>query len=84
MEPPHKPAGGGHLYTNLFFLFLLLSTNLLTLFLSSAYFNSSCSSLLPSLIRTRTSSSAIAVPETTSDTAGEDDLPPEFLAFTSG
>ncbi|KAJ7964446.1 S-adenosyl-L-methionine-dependent methyltransferase superfamily protein [Quillaja saponaria] len=58
--------------TNLFFLVLLLSTNLLTLFLSSTFYSTSCSFSPPK------------APTTTTVSATSDNLPPEFLAFTSG
>ncbi|XP_031275404.1 probable methyltransferase PMT15 [Pistacia vera] len=72
MDSPHdkRPMS---LTTNLFFLFLLLFTNLLTLFLSSAFYTS-CSLSNP----TTTLSSHIPPPTTTSN------LPSDFLAFTSG
>lgn len=70
MDSPHNKTKS--LSTNLFFLFLLLSTNLLTLFLSSTFY-SSCSLTTPTTV-----SSDIPPPTTTSN------LPSEFLAFTSG
>ncbi|ONI17521.1 hypothetical protein PRUPE_3G164600 [Prunus persica] len=69
--------------SNIFFLFLLLSTNLLTLFFSSSF--SICS--LKSLSTAATTAdlatpTGLNLPEApTEDTS---DLPPEFLAFASG
>ncbi|XP_054792358.1 probable methyltransferase At1g29790 [Prosopis cineraria] len=56
--------------SNLPFLFILLFSNLFTLFLSSTFYSSSCT---PGF-----SATAATVPPPS------DDLPPEFLAFTSG
>lgn len=59
----------------IFFLFLLLSSNLLTLFFSSTFYSSSC---------TPTFSSTTTIAAAGGGRPSSDDLPPEFLAFTSG
>ncbi|KAF7134493.1 hypothetical protein RHSIM_Rhsim08G0020000 [Rhododendron simsii] len=83
MESPHKPKP---LSTSLFYLFLLLSTNLLTLFISTNFYSSS------SLCASDTAATAISASTTTAHTVTHPnlddsrntlDLPPEFLAFTS-
>ncbi|KAJ9172947.1 hypothetical protein P3X46_016132 [Hevea brasiliensis] len=89
MDSPHKPKS---LSTKLFFLFLLLSTNLLTLFLSSTFY-SSCS-LNPLTTATTAAATSITTIDTSSTNSGSatkgydfdssQDLPSEFLAFTSG
>lgn len=61
-----------HSSNNLFFL-LLLSTNLITLFISSSF--SSCS------LKPLSTTTASTIEETATKAS---DLPPEFLAFTSG
>ena len=81
MDSPHKPRS---LSTSLFFLFILLSTNLLTLFLSSTFNASSCS-FNPTTLTTTTINTEYQSPKPRN--VSEDttlDLPPEFLAFTSG
>ncbi|CAI0627060.1 unnamed protein product [Linum tenue] len=90
MESPHKPKA---LSTNLFFLFLLLSTNLITLFLSATFYSSSSCSLSSAAITLipssgRDSSSTPPQPlrttQSIASTDEEEDLPAEFIAFTSG
>ncbi|XP_002533472.2 probable methyltransferase At1g29790 [Ricinus communis] len=85
MESPHKPKS---ISTNLFFLFLLLSTNLLTLFLSSTFYSSSSCSLNPLTAATSTAAATAISTTATITTAATSqtslDLPSEFLAFTSG
>ncbi|GMP25661.1 hypothetical protein CsSME_00002421 [Camellia sinensis var. sinensis] len=90
MDSPHKPTRS--LSTNLFFLFLLLSTNLLTSFISTTFY-SSCTlkSLNPPPIPADTA--AVITDSAPKDddfkilddspTASDSDLPPEFIAFTS-
>lgn len=93
MDSPHKPKS---LSTNLFFLFLLLSSNLLTLFISTTL-NSSCS-LNPTSTTIAAFTTAAATTTTTvvdepilkhegnrvpENSGTPPDLPPEFLAFTS-
>ncbi|PKI54420.1 hypothetical protein CRG98_025207 [Punica granatum] len=70
LDSPQEPARTS-IRTNLLFLFLLLSTNLLTFFISITFY-SSCSLTSPIL----TPSTASAKPIV--------DLPPEFVSFTSG
>ncbi|KAH6837533.1 hypothetical protein C2S53_008506 [Perilla frutescens var. hirtella] len=72
---------------NLFFLLLLLSSNLLTLFISTTLYSSSCS--LKSQLQTSTSPTTTAA-ATAEEEDGDDDsetktldLPSEFIAFTS-
>lgn len=87
MDSPrhHKPRS---LPTNLFFV-LLLSTNLLTFFLSTTFY-SSCSLISSVLDATSSTTSTNSVPSTTVShdefkrSGVTEDLPPEFLAFTSG
>ncbi|PQM40743.1 uncharacterized protein Pyn_22090 [Prunus yedoensis var. nudiflora] len=80
-----SPFQSKSLYTsNIFFLFFLLSTNLLTLFFSSSF--SICSLKSLSTVATTadlaTPTPGLNLPEApTEDTS---DLPPEFLAFASG
>lgn len=82
MDSPRKPKS---LSTNLFFLVLLLSTNLLTLFLSSTFYSSSFCYLHPiSSTFTQNSSSSVADSDATENPDTQLDLPSEFLAFTSG
>ncbi|KAJ6421144.1 hypothetical protein OIU84_028513 [Salix udensis] len=86
MDSTHEPKS---LSTNLFYLFLLLSTNLLTLFLSSTFYSSSCSLNPISTTTTFTKSTSRSTngfdgtgnPDTPQATI---DLPSEFLAFSSG
>ncbi|KAJ8763006.1 hypothetical protein K2173_023211 [Erythroxylum novogranatense] len=81
MDSPLKPKS---LSTNLFFLFLLLSTNFVTLFISSTFYSSSSCSLIPSkitLTTATTSEEAASTPTGSAQTTQH--LPPEFLAFTS-
>ncbi|KAJ6867495.1 hypothetical protein NC652_038642 [Populus alba x Populus x berolinensis] len=87
MDSSNQPKS---LSTNLFYLFLLLSTNLLTLFISSTFYSSSSCSLNP--ISSTTTFTKRSSPSTTdSDGTGNPDtpqatidLPSEFLAFSSG
>ncbi|KAJ4840881.1 hypothetical protein Tsubulata_010376 [Turnera subulata] len=97
MDSPHKPKP---LSTNLFFLFLLLSTNLLTLFLSSTFYSSSSCSLIPisttgsiTITDKDTTAPQTNIIEDPAPTQGDNsddssqttlDLPSEFVAFTSG
>ncbi|VVA39883.1 PREDICTED: S-adenosyl-L-methionine-dependent [Prunus dulcis] len=70
--------------SNIFFLFLLLSTNLLTLFFSSSFSICSLKSLSTAATTAdlATPTTGLNLPEApTEDTS---DLPPEFLAFASG
>ncbi|KAI5339595.1 hypothetical protein L3X38_018867 [Prunus dulcis] len=70
--------------SNIFFLFLLLSTNLLTLFFSSSFPICSLKSLSTAATTAdlATPTTGLNLPEApTEDTS---DLPPEFLAFASG
>ncbi|XP_044505759.1 probable methyltransferase At1g29790 [Mangifera indica] len=62
---------------NLFILFLLLSTNLLTLFFASTFYSSCSLTNFPTTNVTATLSSHVPPPTTTVN------LPSEFLAFTS-
>ncbi|XP_030452302.1 probable methyltransferase At1g29790 [Syzygium oleosum] len=85
MEISHKRRP---VATNWFYIFLLLSTNLLTLLLSATFY-SSCSlgrrSAIPEATVTIPSQSTVRSAATASlNTASEDDLTPEFKAFTSG
>ncbi|XP_050228996.1 probable methyltransferase At1g29790 [Mercurialis annua] len=82
MDSPHKPKS---ISTNLVFFFLLLSTNLFTLFFSSAFYSSSSCTLNPlTTVTTAIASAPITTTTTTTDTSSTQDLPSEFLAFTSG
>lgn len=76
-SPRNKPKS---LSTNLFFIFLLLSTNFLTFFLSSILNSSSCYLINPPGITTPTTTIA-SVYVSEGDSAS---VPSEFLAFTSG
>ncbi|XP_021830950.1 uncharacterized protein LOC110771023 [Prunus avium] len=80
-----SPLQSKSLYTsNIFFLFLLLSTNLLTLFFSSSFSICSLKSLSTAATTAdlATPTTGLNLPEApTEDTS---DLPPEFLAFASG
>ncbi|KAL0463228.1 UNVERIFIED_CONTAM: hypothetical protein Slati_0210400 [Sesamum latifolium] len=75
---------------NLFFLLLLLSSNLLTLFISTTFY-SPCSLKSQLQTATRTATTAVAAAEPPPPSEDEDsgtnapaiDLPPEFIAFTS-
>ncbi|KAK2652559.1 hypothetical protein Ddye_012415 [Dipteronia dyeriana] len=71
MDSSHKQKC---LSTNLFFFFLLLTTNLITLLLSSIFYSSSSSCSLNPITTTSAASTS---------NHDEDQLPPEFLAFTS-
>ncbi|GFS39489.1 S-adenosyl-L-methionine-dependent methyltransferases superfamily protein [Actinidia rufa] len=87
MESPHKPKP---LSTNLFFLFLLLSTNLLTLFISTTFYSSCSLNFAPPAA---TATTATVNPVVTNSAPGEvivsdeyrasSELPPEFVVFTS-
>ncbi|XAR58125.1 hypothetical protein NMG60_11026519 [Bertholletia excelsa] len=92
MESPRKPARS---LSNLFFLFLLLSTNLLTLLISTT-FRSSCSPKPKPSITAAAATNTTSAPITArsdlkytlqlsndAHTTPEADLPSEFLAFTS-
>ena len=85
MDSPHKTKS---LSTSLFFLFILLSTNLLTLFLSSTFNASSCS-FNPTIPPTTTTTKdnqypSPKSPDVSTEATNNLDLSPEFLAFTSG
>ncbi|XP_060213171.1 probable methyltransferase At1g29790 [Lycium barbarum] len=86
MDSPHKPR---HLSPNLFFFFLLVSSNLITFFISNAFKNSSCSLYQQTYSSISTASSfntpipLVVEPATRDDDVQISDLPPEFLAFTS-
>ena len=82
MEISHKRRP---VATNWFYIFLLLSTNLLTLLLSTTFYSCSLSrrSAVPEATVTIPSQSTVRSSATTSLNS-EDDLAPEFKAFTSG
>lgn len=78
MDSPHKPRSFS---PNLFFFFLLVSSNLLTFFISNTFKHSSC------LLYQQTYNAIAATRDDDiqeSDKPAADlDLPSEFLAFTS-
>ncbi|KDP25822.1 hypothetical protein JCGZ_22544 [Jatropha curcas] len=80
-SPTHKPKS---LSINLFYLFLLLTTNLLTLFLSSTFYSSSTCSLNPITTTISTATDPISTNSNFADQESDTDLPHEFSAFTSG
>ncbi|OIT37658.1 PREDICTED: uncharacterized protein LOC109240467 [Nicotiana attenuata] len=92
MDSPHKPRSFS---PNLFFFFLLVSSNLLTFFISITFKNSSCSlyqqtykaiataslnNAIPFVVETETRDDVVHVSD---KPAADLDLPSEFLAFTS-
>ncbi|KAK9272300.1 hypothetical protein L1049_002671 [Liquidambar formosana] len=77
MDSPHKTRS---LSTNLLFLFILLTSNLLTLLFSSTLYPS-CS-YNPTTTTTITTTNA-DVPNTRVAAEATTELPPEFLSFTS-
>ncbi|KAJ4706263.1 S-adenosyl-L-methionine-dependent methyltransferase [Melia azedarach] len=88
MDSPHKPKS---VAANLFFFILLLSTNLITLFVSSLFYSSSSCSLITAVSTATTSGivgDSVKVSKSSlSDKTNSDDgelLPSEFIAFTSG
>ncbi|GAA0183352.1 methyltransferase [Lithospermum erythrorhizon] len=85
MESPHKPK---HLSSTFFFLFIFISSNLVTLFISTSLFNP-CA-----LTTTRTDNNAITtmvekklfdeeITRNNDGGEGEQDLPDEFMTLTS-
>lgn len=86
MDSPHKPKP---LSTHLFFLFLLLSTNLLTLFISSTFYSSCSLNHWPTAATTITAAIVAKsvlkddIVVITDNSQITSDLPPEFVAFTS-
>ncbi|PSS30061.1 Apoptosis-inducing factor 1 like [Actinidia chinensis var. chinensis] len=79
MDSTHRPSP---LSTNLLFLFLLSSTNLLTLFISTNFYSSCSLNPPPSAIAvTATAAATTTAPVIAASTTS--DVPPEFLAFTS-
>ncbi|KAJ8540128.1 hypothetical protein K7X08_026517 [Anisodus acutangulus] len=94
MDSPHKPRP---LSPNLFFFFLLVSSNLITFFISNTFKDSSCSlyqqtyNAIPTSSSFNTAVPLVVDPAATRDDdiqesdklAADLDLPSEFLAFTS-
>lgn len=94
MASPHKPRSFS---ANLFFFFLLVSSNLLTFFISNTFKHSSCYLYQQTYNAIATDSSlnnAIPLVVEPAETRDDDiqesdkpapdlDLPPEFIAFTS-
>ncbi|KAL7223560.1 hypothetical protein ACSBR1_025087 [Camellia fascicularis] len=86
MDSPHKPKP---LSTHLFFLFLILSTNLLTLFISSTFYSSCSLNHWPTAATTITAAIVAKsvlkddIVVITDNSQITSDLPPEFVAFTS-
>ncbi|KVI03087.1 putative S-adenosyl-L-methionine-dependent methyltransferase [Cynara cardunculus var. scolymus] len=78
-----SPRRIGSISINLFYLFLLLSSNLLTLFISTTFYSSSSLNPTRNIAMIIDAANATQLPLDTANFKGTSDISPEFLAFTS-